>query len=176
LARQGFAYAVAMVRALALLLSLLGLALGAAACGANANSDPEPPERMLVTAQQVEREFAEEAGEELEEAPGADPAWEQLNFGLDPPPELVKRYGIFSIYVVDPANEEAVDSLLSSKDTGEPLAADAEGIYWEKDTLSGTWIATRRYASNVVLTWFSESTEQRVDDRWRRLDAILSGL
>jgi hypothetical protein len=27
-----------------------------------------------------------------------------------------------------------------------------------------------------VLTWFSESTERRVDGRWRRLDAILSGL
>jgi hypothetical protein len=165
-----------MARALALLLCLLGVALGAAACGADSDSSPEPPERNLVTAQQVEREFADEAGEELEEAAGTDPAWEQLNFGLNPPPEIVKRYGIFSIYVVDPANEEAVDSLLANKDSGEPLEADGDGIYWEKDTLSGTWIAYRRYASNVVLTWFSESAEQRTDERWERLDEILSGV
>ncbi len=165
-----------MARALALLLSILGLALGGAAGGADSDSSPEPPERALLTAQQVEREFSDETGEELEEAAGTDPAWEQLNFGLNPSPELVERYGIFSIYVTDPANDEAVESLLTNKDTGEPLEAGADGVYWEKDTLSGTWIAYRRYGENVVLTWFSESDEQETDERFTRLDEILTTL
>ncbi len=161
----------ARVACLLLVALALGIPLG---CGA---TEAEPaPERALVTADQVTREFSADTGRELEEAAGTDTAWEQLNFGLNPPPAIVKRYGIFSIYVVEPGNDEAVDSLLSDKTTGEPLPADADGIRWEKDELSGTWIAHRRYADNIVLTWFSESTTQRVDERFERLDAVLSGL
>jgi len=162
-----------MARALSLLLVATAVAL-APACGSG-GSEPAP-DRNLLSAGQVTSEFSEETGDELRSAAGTDPSWEQFNFGLNPPPALVKEYGIFSIYVVDPGDLAAVDSLLADKTTGEPLPEDADGILWEKDELSGTWIAYRRYADNVVLTWFSESTTKTVDERFERLDAVLSSL
>jgi hypothetical protein len=122
------------------------------------------------------RAFEAEAGRHLRGTTVADPAWEQLSFGLDPPPEIRRQYGVFSIYVVEPGKEDAVDSLLRDKATGKPLARDERGIYWERDSLSKTWIAHTLYGSNVVLVWFSESRTRRTDRRWERLHAILSGL
>jgi len=162
-----------MARVFFLLLLVAAVVL-APGCGAG---DSEPaPDRNLLSAGQVTSEFSEETGDELRPAAGTDPSWEQFNFGLDPPPALVEEYGIFSIYVVEPGNLEAVDSLLADKTTGDPLPEDADGIRWEKDELSGTWIAYRRYADNVVLTWFSESPTKTVDERFERLDAVLSAL
>ncbi len=162
-----------MPRVIALL--VLALALVAAGCGGGDDATPTPPEDAF-TAAQVERAFQEEAGRSLEQAAGADEAWEQLGFGLNPSPALQRRYGIFNVYVVEEGNDEAVTSLLSDKATGEPLGRDAEGIYWEHDSLSGTWIAYRRYGENVVLAWFSESDARETDARWSRLDGILSTL
>jgi hypothetical protein len=163
-----------MARVLSLLLVALAVAV-AAGCGSN-GSDPEPDQRALLSARQVTSEFSEETGDQLKSAAGTDPAWEQFNFGLNPPPKLVKEYGIFTIYVVDPGDLDAVDSLLADKTTGEPLPTDAQGVQWEKDELSGTWMAYKRYADNVVLTWFSESTTQQTDERFERLDDVLSAL
>jgi hypothetical protein len=162
-----------MARVLTLLLVAIAVVV-APGCGSN---DAEPaPERNLLSARQVTNEFTEETGDKLRSAAGTDPSWEQFNFGLNPPPALVEQYGIFTIYVVDPSDLDAVDSLLADKTTGEPLPKDADGVQWEKDELSGTWIAYRRYADNVVLSWFSESAKQQTDERFERLDAVLSGL
>jgi len=79
-------------------------------------------------------------------------------------------------HVVDDEDPEALESLLTDKATGEPLEQDGEGIYWERDSLSNTWIAHSRYGDNVVLAWFSESAEPETDERWERLDDILAGL
>ena len=159
-----------------LAVALLTLAV-AAGCGASeAAPEPDPePERRVLSSQQVSEEFEEEAGRPLEETV-PDPSWEQLGFGLNPPRAVVERYGTFSIYVVDDDEPEALESLLRDKATGEPLEQDAEGIYWERDSLSNTWIAHSRYGENVVLAWFSEKTEPQTDERWERLDEILSGL
>jgi hypothetical protein len=162
-----------MARVLTLLLVLAAVAVPAG-CGSS-ESEPEP-DRNLLSAGQVTSEFQEETGDDLRAAAGTDPSWEQFNFGLNPAPKLVKEYGIFSIYVVDPGNLEAVNSLLADKTTGDPLPADTDGVQWEKDELSGTWIAYKRYADNVVLTWFSESKTQTADERFERLDTILSSL
>ena len=148
------------------------LALGAG-CGATADEDVQPP---ALTGAQVAREFRAETGRTLRRAAGTDPAWEQLSFGLDPPTALLRRYGIFSIYVVAEGNEEAVDSLLRDKATGKPLEPDQRGIRWERDSQSGTWVAYTRYGANVVLAWFSERRRPRTDARWERLDNVLSGL
>lgn len=165
-----------MGRRLLLLAALAGALVAlVAACG---QSDPEPqpePEGRVLSSDEVAEEFEEEAGRPLEEA-APDPAWDQLGLGLNVAPALLEEYGTFTIYVVDPDELEAVDSLLSDKATGEPLEADADGIYWERDSLSGTWIAHSRYADNVVLAWYSERMQPGTDDRWRRLDGILSGL
>jgi hypothetical protein len=155
------------------LAALLVLAVVAAACGA---SDTPEPEQEAITAGQVTREFAQETGRGLQETEVPDAAWQQLGYGLNPSPQILNRFGVFNVYVVEAGNDEAVASLLSDKATGEPLEADANGIYWERDSLSGTWIAHTRYGENVVLAWFSEKTRKGTDERWERLDRILSGL
>jgi hypothetical protein len=147
--------------------------LAVAGCGATRDSDDDSP---AFTGAQVAREFERETGRALQEAAGEDEAWEQLSFGLDPEPALVRRYGIFSVYVVEPGNDEAVASLLSDKATGEPLEPDEQGIRWEQDSASRTWVAHKLYGDNVVLVWFSESTRPATDARWARLDAVLAGL
>ena len=66
-------------------------------------------------------------------------------------------------------------SLLADKDTAEPLQPDADGIYWDYDELAKSYVAQKRYGSNVVLAWWNERREQAADKRWDRLDAVLQG-
>jgi hypothetical protein len=160
------------VRRIALL--LLAAALVAAGCGAGSAEDQNQVVR--ASAAQVSRQFKQAAGRPLERAAVADVAFDQLGYGLDQPKSLVDRYGIFSVYVGKPGRGQAVESLLKDKATGKPLERDADGIYWELDTQSGTWVAYKRYAGNVVLVWFGGSKEKRADARFERLDSILSGL
>ena len=161
------------MRALRWLTLALAVAAFGAACG---STEVERDDAQGVTAAQVIREFPTVAGRQLQRAATPDEAWEQLSYGLDPSPEVLRRYGVFSVYVVEAGNDEAVASLLRDKATGEPLAADANGIYWERDSLSGTWIAHARYGENVVLAWFSERRTRSTDARWDRLDATLNTL
>ena len=154
---------------------LLLLAFFVAACGGNGDSAPEP-EPSGISAQQVSAQFEEEGARPLEQTEVSDDAWDQLGYGLNPTPSLVARFGTFTVYVVEPGNEEALRSLLSDKATGEPLRPDARGIHWELDSQSRTWVAHKRYGPNVVLTWFSENTRKTIDARWERLDRVLSGL
>jgi hypothetical protein len=109
---------------------------------------------------------------ELETA-APDPAWEQLGPGLDIPPAEQERYGTFTIYVVDPEDPEAVGSLLADKDTAQPLQADADGIYWDFDELAKSYVAQKRYGSNVVLAWWNEQRDKGTDERWDRLDEVM---
>jgi hypothetical protein len=150
----------------------LALAVVAAGCGAS-ESEAQP---QLVPASQVIGQFERETGRPLERTAEPDEAWEQLGYGLDPPPELVERYGIFSVYVAKEGHLDALDSLLKDKATKETLERDEQGVYWELDSNSDTWIAYKRYARNVVLVWFSGSKEQAVDARWKRLDEVLADL
>jgi hypothetical protein len=163
-------------RSIVPLVALLALLLGAG-CGASDSApEPEPePEGRVLSSQQVSDEFEDEAGRPLQETV-PDPSWEQLGFGLNAPPAVIERFGTFSIYVVDEEDPEALTSLLRDKATGEPLETDDDGIYWERDSLSNTWIAHSLYGENVVLAWFSESRQPQTDERWERLDEILSGL
>ncbi len=148
---------------------LAALAL-AASCGGSPEEEPRPP---TLTAAHVARTFAAETGRTLRRAPVSDPAWEQLGLGLAAPAGLVRRFGVFSVYVVEKRHGAALASLLSNKASGTPLEPDERGIYWERDSQSGTWIAYSRYGGNVVLAWHSERHERAVDGRWRRLDAVL---
>jgi hypothetical protein len=89
---------------------------------------------------------------------------------------LVDRYGIFNVYVGKPGKTASLASLFKDKATGKPLARGADSVYWELDSQSKTWVAYKRYSGNVVLVWFSGSKEQQADERFERLDSILSGL
>jgi hypothetical protein len=158
-----------VVRVRAALLFALALAAIAAGCGAGETE----PEDAVVTAGQVVDRFRQEAGSPLLRVGGDDPAFEQLSFGLNPPKRLLDRYGVFSIYVVKPDRPEAMDSLLRDKGTGAPLEADGNGVYWERDTQSRSWVAYKRYGANAVLVWYGESPERVADARFRRLDRVL---
>lgn len=166
------------VTRIALLLALTTTALLAAGCGAaEVDDEPEPVEPPSFTAQQVIREFRQAPGQaRLQRAPGTDVAWEQLSFGLNAPARLQERYGTFNVYVVEPGNEEAVESLLTNKETREPLERGADGIYWELDSLANSWVAYKRYGANVVVAWWSEGKQRVADGRFSRLDRLLTGL
>ena len=159
----------------ALVLLLLAVLALAAGCGSSGDGDDQDDQAAPVAAQQVVQEFEETPGlPELEPAAGSDPAWDQLGPGLDLPAADQKRYGTFTIYVVDPEDPEAVTSLLADKDTAEPIEADANGIYWDFDELAKSWVAQKRYGSNVVLAWWNEKQQRGADQRWRRLDRALT--
>jgi hypothetical protein len=161
-------------RAAAIALALVFvLAAGASGCGSGENSAPQPE---LVSAGQVSGKFKQETGRPLQRAATEDPAWEQLSYGLNPSPQLLDKYGIFSVYVAKPGHVDALGALLKDKATKKALQRDPEGVYWELDSNSGTWIAYSRYSRNVVLAWFSGSKERALDARWKRLDSVLAGL
>jgi len=155
------------------LLSLAVIALAAlAGCGAESDQSAV----VTLTPAQVNQTFKQATGRPLEPAPVSDPAWDQLGYGLDMPQSLVDRYGIFNVYVGKPGQTASLASFFKDKATGKPLARGTDGVYWELDSQSKTWVAYKRYSGNVVLVWFGGSKEQAADDRFQRLDSILSGL
>jgi hypothetical protein len=157
-------------------LILLLAVLAAAGCGSSGDGDDGEQEAAPIAAQAVVQEFEEVPGMPPLQSSAPDPSWEQLGLGLDLTAADQKRYGTFTIYVVDPEDPEAVRSLLADKDTAEPLQADANGIYWDFDELAKSYVAQKRYGSNVVLAWWNEKAEKGTDARWQRLDRILLGL
>jgi hypothetical protein len=158
------------VRRIALLsLALVALAVFAG-CGAGGN------QTEAATPGQVSQRFEQATGRPLQPAAGSDPAWDQLGFGLDQPRSVVERYGIFNVYVGKPGKSQSLASLLKDKATQKPLTRGADGIYWELDSQSKTWVAYKRYGGNVVLVWFSGSKLKQADARFQRVDTILSGL
>jgi hypothetical protein len=158
-----------VVAALAFACLAFGLLL--AGCGGESS-----PEATIVTPGQVVQKFKTSTGKELQRAAVPDEAWEQLGLGLNESPSEVAQYGIFSVYVGKSDHLAALGSLLRDKATKKPLDRGSDGVYWELDSNSGTWIAYKRYGSNVVLVWFSGSKTQAVDDRWRRLDRVFADL
>jgi hypothetical protein len=164
-------------------LLLLALALAAAGCGADAESDDAvdtettQQEAAPIGAEQVVQQFLEAAeSTQLQEVEVQDPSWEQLGPGLNPTPAQLRQYGIFTIYVVDPERDEAVDSLLADKDTAKPLEESADGIHWDFDEAAQSYVANKQYGPNVVLTWWNEKPEPGTDARWDRLDALMQKL
>jgi hypothetical protein len=162
------------VRRSALVALALAVVVGgvAAGCGdGKSNSQPE-----FVAPGQVVQRFKRETGTPLQRAAVPDEAWEQLSLGLNASKAEIQRYGVFSVYVAKLGHAKALDSFLRDKATKKPLQRDPSGIYWELDSNSGTWVAYKRYAGNIVLAWFSGSTSKAADARWQRLDRVLGGL
>jgi hypothetical protein len=165
-------------RLIALLLVLL--ALVAAGCGSSAEGVDETTtdqEAAPIGASQLVAQFKRASGgTQLRGTATPDAAWEQLGLGLNATPAQQREYGTFSIYVVEPENDEAVTSLLSDKDTAKPLARTDDGIYWDFDELAGSYVAYKRYGPNVVLAWWNEQPEPATDERFQRLDALMQEL
>ena len=163
-----------MRRAALTILALLALVVPVAATGCGESDSESQPE--LVPASQVIGQFERETGRPLQRAAEPDEAWDQLSYGLNPSPELLEQYGIFSVYVAKEGHVDALASLLKNKATKKTLERDENGVYWELDSNSGTWIAYKRYGRNSVLVWFSESKDKAVDERFERLDSVLADL
>jgi len=166
---------------IALLLALVA-ALVAAGCGSSAEgvddtTATEEQEAAPIGSSQLVAQFKRASGgTQLRGTATPDTAWEQLGLGLNATPAQQKEYGTFSIYVVEPENDEAVTSLLSDKDTAKPLARAGDGIYWDFDELAGSYVAYKRYGPNVVLAWWNEQPEPVTDERFERLDALMTEL
>lgn len=155
----------------------LALALTVAACGAVTTADDEQTEGQRITTAQVVREFQQAPGQpKLRQTAGGDESWEQLGLGLNISEKLRKRYGVFNVYVVKPGKSEAVQSLLRDKETKKALKRGGDGVYWEYDTLSRSYVAYKRYGANVVVAWWNERKAPGIDARWTRIDGLLSGL
>ena len=160
------------MRVLVAVFAAAAVAASGVACGSSEGEQPN-----TYSAQEVVQAFQAQAGRPLlKKAAGGDEAWEQLGLGLNPSREQLSRYGTFSIYVVEPGNDEAVQSLLSDKATGKPLTAGGGGVFWENDTHSGAWVAYKRYGANVVLAWWKFTGGPETDARFQRLHGVLRRL
>jgi ABC-type Fe3+-hydroxamate transport system substrate-binding protein len=157
-------------------IALLSLAVFALVALAGCGTESDQSQVVTLTPAQVSQTFKQATGRPLEPEAVSDPAWDQLGYGLDMSQNLVNRYGIFNVYVGKPGKTASLASLFKDKETGKPLARGADSVYWELDSQSKTWVAYKRYSGNVVLVWFSGSKEQQADERFERLDSILSGL
>jgi hypothetical protein len=166
---------------IALLLALV-TALVAAGCGASnegvdETTTTEEQEAAPIGASQLVAQFKRASGgTQLRGTATPDVAWEQLGLGLNATPQQQKQYGTFTIYVVEPDRDEAVTSLLSDKDTAEPLERGDDGIYWDFDELADSYVAHKRYGPNVVLAWWNERPEPATDARFERLDTLMQEL
>jgi hypothetical protein len=150
-------------RRLALLLLVLAVAVGTTGCGASSET--------AISSQQVIAEFGAGGAPLVRKSGPGDSSWDQLGLAEDASQKLIDRYGIFSIYVVEPGKKEAMESLFRDQATSKPLPH-RRGIYWELDSHSNTWTAHTRY-QNLVLIWFTESEQPAVDVRWQRLHKML---
>ena len=154
--------------------ALVAALLSLAALGCGSAAGPEETDQAVASEELIADFGAQPGNVTLERSGDSGGKYEQLGIGLDPPAEALRRYGIFSIYVVEPGEEEARAALLTDKTSGKPLEPDERGIYWEYDDHSKTWIANTTYGENVVLVWFSEKRKRETDARWERLDQFLS--
>jgi hypothetical protein len=157
-------------------IALLSLAVLALTAVAGCGGSNDQSHVVTATPAQVSQHFVQATGHALKPTAVPDPAWDQLGFGLNQPQSLVDRYGIFNVYVGKPGKSQSLASLFKDKATNKPLARTASGIYWELDSQSKTWVAYKRYSGNVVLVWFSGSKKQLADERFQRLDSILTDL
>jgi hypothetical protein len=158
------------------LLFALALALVVAGCGAGSGTD-DNDQAAPIGAGTVIAQFRKAPGQPaLRRVAAPDASWEQLGLGLDPTPAQQKRFGTFTIYVVEPGRSQAVTSLLSDKDTSKPLEETAGGIYWDFDETARSYVAYKLYGPNVVLAWWNGKRDAVTDARFDRLDATLASL
>jgi hypothetical protein len=124
---------------------------------------------LACATERVQEAFRDRTGETLTlNTFGSNVAAERLDFASLPerePARLRRRYGYFSILVA--VNGEPVRLDLQGR------RPERSGIVWNKD--AGRWVAIRRYGRGIALGWLA-GRERRLDERWRRLDRILSGI
>jgi hypothetical protein len=88
-------------------------------------------------------------------------------------PSLSQKYGTFSILVFGDAKEAAEEA--------RELDRDNQGIFWSLDIAergSDAGIpkasASKFYGEDLRLSWFRDDALTRTDERWERLDRVLT--
>ena len=91
-----------------------------------------------------------------------------------PSAALEREYGAFDIFVYD-------DPRVAEQAT--PPSVATGGVVWscgevERGPAAGRVLAfaQKRYGANVVVTWWPGGAAMEADERWERLDAVLSEL
>ena len=86
---------------------------------------------------------------------------------------VMARYGYFHVSVAH--DTDAIQTLLSDPNTGQPMEPDARGLYWYRDPgmpgVPASWWAVTRY-TNVIAAWMAGG-EQRTEVHWDRMNAEL---
>ena len=85
-------------------------------------------------------------------------------------PHPTRRFGEFQIFVFRPAAARRMARVFTHG--GRP---DARGIYWVPDRAGG-WIAVTLFPANLCVGWFPPRGARAVDERWRRLHAVVRRL
>jgi len=90
------------------------------------------------------------------------------------PPQLLAKYGTFSIFVTRDPKKAKLSSFRSP---------DEAGRFWvkgvpERGASAGrtVWSVHKIYGANVRLSWSSDDEGRTLDERWHRLDNALSQL
>jgi hypothetical protein len=126
------------------------------------------PKKPAFTGTQVAAFFRAVTGDPLRSEPSA--AFDSVmpdRSDYDRSDLMSDRYGSFLIFVLHRAGADTI----YKTDRGTPVRPDAQGIYWHDD--GGSWTAMKPYR-NVVLSWTAD--DRAVDERFARLDAVLSRL
>jgi len=161
---------------------LAGLALAAAGCGGDDEAKDKAkakapaaatPAPRVFQGQEVADFFREVTGDPLEFDAGGAASFDSLSLDrsdYDRSGTFSERYGFFIAYVLkDPA-----DKRLYEVNDNQPVAPDPNGIYWHRD--GGSYRALKPYGGgSVVLDWSAEDGRV-VDERFERLDTVLSQL
>jgi hypothetical protein len=161
----------------ALIVVTMTLALGASGCGRSSPGHKEERTRN-VTAPELIRLFADKTGYRLvdRKSPSISgvPRVERLDIPRPTRSAAAQHYGYFSLFVY-PTAGAAVASLRGS-------APDAHGIYWSEEVIERgpragqrNTTAEKRYG-NVVLAWSRADGVRRLDERWGRLDEIVTAI
>ena len=81
-------------------------------------------------------------------------------------PHLTRRFGEFQIFVFRPAVARRLARVFTH--SARPSAG---RVYWVPDRAGG-WIAVTLFPANLCVGWFPPGGAHRVDERWRRLQAV----
>lgn len=150
---------------------ILAAVLATAGCGGTAKRDEARAHRkpeVRYDAPEVSGFFRAVTGDPLETEPST--SWDSLapdRSDFRRSGRISGRYGTFLIFVL---HRPGAEEMYKTRD-GRPVKPDAEGVYWHDR--GGSWSAMKPYR-NVVLEWMTD--ERRVDERFARLDTVLSHL
>lgn len=152
------------------------MALLLAGCGGDADRDASEPD---YSTEAVIAHFKEETGDVLSKQISAPGQLDVLDG--DDRAAMIRRYGLFTIYVVVRDPKQGVARIVESNvgQTVEP--PDAGGIYWARMCPPAQvshrcfFSAYKRFGNNVVLGWIA-GRRAVMDARFDRVSRVLASL